>query len=159
MYNGSTIMWSRRLLAGLTAALLLGPAAHVSAQRKFLLTIDNIMRGPELYGYEPSGIRWAGDNRRIYFQWKQASDASQKPRDTYVVNRDGGYPRKLSEEETKAAPPEFGSAARDRKRTDYALDGDIFLYDFTTDLSRQLTRTAEAESNPRFTRDDKRVVF
>jgi hypothetical protein len=34
-------------------ALLAGPRSQITAQGKFLLTIDNIMRGPELYGYPP----------------------------------------------------------------------------------------------------------
>ncbi len=63
-------------------------SACVSARNpagKFALTIDNIMRGPGLYGYEPAGVRWSGDGERIYFQWKQASDPRIKPADTYVV--------------------------------------------------------------------------
>src|SRR5581483_2113070 len=39
---------------------------------KFALTIDNIMRGPGLVGYEPAQVRWSGDSRQIFFQWKQA---------------------------------------------------------------------------------------
>src|SRR5258708_19256921 len=72
---------------------------------KFDLTIDNIMRGPNLYGYEPSQIRWSGDGERIYFQWKQASDPQDKDAHTYVVNRDGGNLRKLSDAQATLAPP------------------------------------------------------
>src|SRR5579863_1566456 len=117
------------------------------------------MRGPQLYGYEPGAVRWSGDSQRIYFQWKQASDAPRKPMDTYVVHRDGSGLRKLSEEETRLAPPATGRRTRDRKRIVYAEDGDIFLYDFTKDVRRQLTKTAEAEQNPEFTQDEKRLAF
>ena len=64
-------------------------AFHATPAGKFALTIDNIMRGPGLYGYEPAGVRWSGDSQHIYFQWKQASDPIDRPMDTYVVGRDG----------------------------------------------------------------------
>src|SRR5579872_2332475 len=113
----------------------------VAQQPKFALTIDNIMRGPGLYGYEPTGVRWSGDSRRIYFQWKHASDAIDHPMDTYVVNRDGSDLKKLSDEEARLAPPVNGEETRDHRREVYAADGDLFLYDFSTGARRQLTKT------------------
>src|SRR5215472_7318480 len=89
-------------------SLCLGPL-RLGAQKKFDLTIDNIMRGPQLYGYEPSAVRWSGDSQRIYFQWKGASDPPLQPMDTYVVNRDGSGLRKLTEDEAKLAPPVQGN--------------------------------------------------
>jgi dipeptidyl aminopeptidase/acylaminoacyl peptidase len=139
--------------------LLGGQRSEVSAQGKFLLTIDNIMRGPELYGYPPQDVRWSGDNQRIYFRWKQASEPIDKPFDTWVIPRESGYPRKLSDEDAKTAPPASGNATRDRKRTVYVQDGDVFLYDFATDKARQLTRTTDAEKDPHFTQDEERVAF
>jgi dipeptidyl aminopeptidase/acylaminoacyl peptidase len=126
---------------------------------KLDLTIDNIMRGPGLIGYEPTDVRWSGDSSRIYFKWKQPSDPVLKPHDTYVVNRTGGAPRKLSEDETKFAPPAAAVLTRDHKRAVYAQGGDIFLYDYSTDNARQLTKTIEKEDNPRFTQDEKSVAF
>src|SRR2546429_8318836 len=115
----------------LVVLILMGQRYEASAQGKFLLTIDNIMRGPQLYGYPPQDVRWSGDNQRIYFQWKQASDPIDKPADTWMVPRDSGYPSKLSEEDAKNAPPVSGDTTRDRKRMVYVRDGDGFLYDFT----------------------------
>jgi dipeptidyl aminopeptidase/acylaminoacyl peptidase len=126
---------------------------------KFSLTIDNIMRGPQLYGYAPSQVRWSGDGERIYFQWKQASDPRIKPEDTYVVGRDGSGLRKLPDAEAKLAPPAGGSNTRDKKRTVYSRDGNIFLYDAATGSTRQITKTEDAETNPHFTQDEKRVAF
>ena len=126
---------------------------------KFALTIDSIMRGPELYGYEPAEVRWSGDGARIYFQWKQASDPRIKPADTYVVARDGMGLRKLSDDEAKLAPPAAGDTTRDRQRTVYSRDGDIFLYDGAAGTTRQITKTEDAETNPHFTHDEKRIAF
>ena len=106
----------RILIAILVLTLFLGETSQITAQKKFALTIDNIMRGPELYGNEPTAPRWSEDGQRVYFQWKQFNEPRVKPNDTYVVNRDGSGLRKLSEEETKNLPPAFGSRTRDRKR-------------------------------------------
>ena len=134
-------------------------AFHATPAGKFALTIDNIMRGPGLYGYEPAQVRWSGDGERIYFQWKQASDPQIKDLDTYVVGRDGSGLKKLSEEEAKLAPPVFGDTTLDKKRTVYSRDGDLFLYDSTSGQTQQLTKTEDAETNPHFTRDGRRIAF
>ena len=142
-------MLKRRILLGiLLFTLLLGQTSQISAQKKFALTIDNIMRGPELYGNEPTAPRWSDDGQHVYFQWKQFNEPRIKPNDTYVVNRDGSGLRKLSEEEAKKLPPAFGSRTRDRKRTAYAENGDIFIYDASTGMKRQITKTSDAETNP-----------
>jgi dipeptidyl aminopeptidase/acylaminoacyl peptidase len=132
-----------------------GPAAN----GKFQLTIDNIMRGPELVGYEPRAVRWSPDGQRVFFQWKQAADARDKEFDTYVVGRDGAGLRKLSEEEAKNAPPPGGDMSRDKKLTVFTTGGDLFVYDNTTNQRRQVTNTTDAESNARFTRDGRRIYF
>ena len=91
-------------------------ALAADSGKKFELTIDNIMRGPGLTGYEPSGVRWSPDSQRLYFQWKQWNDPQDKPLDTYVVNRDGSGLRKLSDPESKdASPPVVGDRSLDKK--------------------------------------------
>jgi len=144
------------LVAILFACLL---SSRANSASKFALTIDNIMRGPQLYGYEPSGVRWSGDGARIYFQWKQAGDPRIKPADTYVVGRDGSGLRKLSDSEARLAPPDAGSSTRDRTRTVYSRDGDIWLFDAASGETRQITKTEDIESNPHFTQDEKSIAF
>jgi dipeptidyl aminopeptidase/acylaminoacyl peptidase len=144
----------RIFLFALTLALLQAQTAS-----RFALTIDNIMRGPGLVGYEPAQVRWSGASDRIYFQWKQSTDKQDAPLDTYVVNRDGSGLRKLSEDEAKLAPPLAGDSTEDKRLTVYARDGDIFIYDNSTGATRQITKTADAESNPHFLRDGKRIYF
>lgn len=130
-----------------------------SANSKFELTIDNIMRGPGLVGNEPRAVHWSPDSQRIYFQWKQADEPREKEFYTYVVNRDGSGLRKLSEEEARVAPPINGEISKDKKLTLYVDNGDVFLYDNITNQRRQVTSTTEAESNAHFTRDQKRIYF
>jgi dipeptidyl aminopeptidase/acylaminoacyl peptidase len=126
---------------------------------RFELTIDNIMRGPELVGYEPRGVRWSADSRRIFFQWKQAGDSREKDPDTYVVDRVGSGLRKLSDEEAKNAPPLGGDHARDKKSTVFVEDGDLFLYDEASGQRRRLTATTDVEANPHFIQDQRHVYF
>ena len=133
--------------------------AAATTARKFELTIDNIMRGTSLVGYEPRAVRWSGDNQRVYFQWKQAAEKREKDFDTYVVNRDGSGLKKLTEDEARAAPPVSGDRSKDRKFTAYVDDGDIYIYDNLAGQRRQITSTTDAESNPRFTHDQKRIYF
>lgn len=142
-------------------ALLLSFALPAPAQPpgRLQLTVDTIMRGPGLYGNRPRAVRWSGDGNRVYFEWKTADIAPDKPWDTWVVSRDGSGLRKLPEDEAKLAPPAGASESEDRTKLVYAEDGDLFLYDLRTDRARRLTRTGEAESGPRFTRDGRRIAF
>lgn len=139
--------------------LLIAAIAFAAHAQTFDLTIDNIMRGPALYGHAPEDVRWTPDGARLFFSWKQHDDPLDKDRDTYVVNRDGSGLRKLSDEEKKNAMPVGGDRTRDRRRIVYADEGDIYLWDAASEKRRALTQTNDAESSPRFTFDEKRVTF
>ncbi|MFN7928753.1 MAG: prolyl oligopeptidase family serine peptidase [Blastocatellia bacterium] len=132
--------------------------AQQPAAKKFELTVDSIMRGPELVGYPPTGVYWSRDSQRVYFRWRQANERLKEP-DLYVVNRDGGGLRKLSEDEAKLAPPAFGELSKDKTLTLFAEDGDIFLYDHAKKERRQITKTSDSENSPRFTFDQKHIAF
>jgi dipeptidyl aminopeptidase/acylaminoacyl peptidase len=125
----------------------------------FALTIDNIMRGPALVGYEPTGVRWSPDGSRILFQWKQNTDKEIAPMDTYTVNRDGSGLRKLTDEEVRQLPPAFGDTTKDKRLMAYSSAGDLYTLDNTTGKVTQLTKTTDTETNPRFTQDGKRISF
>ena len=146
------------------AAFCLNPLAATAQQsspaKPFELTIDNIMRGPALVGYEPSGVRWSADSAKIYFTWKRADEPRNGETSTYVVNADGSGLRKLSEDEAKQqAPPAGGDLSDDKKSIVYADTGDIYLYNVQTGARRQITKTADAEGNPRFIGDQRHLSF
>ncbi|MCZ2146265.1 MAG: S9 family peptidase [Bryobacterales bacterium] len=143
-----------RIVTCILAFPLLAPA-----QPKFILDVDNIMRGPGLYGYPPQAVRWSGDSRRVYFRWKKYDEPVLQDYSTYVVNRDGSGLRKLNEDEAGEAPPVLGDATREWRLTVYESGGDIFLYDNLAGRRRQLTKTEDAESDPHFTRDEQRITF
>jgi dipeptidyl aminopeptidase/acylaminoacyl peptidase len=126
---------------------------------QFSLTVDNIMRGPALVGYEPGQARWSPDGQRIYFQWKQASQKEGEPTETYTVSRDGAGLRKLTDKEVREAPPANGDLSKDKRFTLFSRDGDIFTYENASGSIRQITKTTDVEGNPRFLADGKRMSF
>src|SRR5256714_6734529 len=125
----------------------------------FELTVDSIMRGPRLVGYRRAGVYWSQDSQRVYFRWKQADEPRLKEMSLYVVNRDGSGLRRLTEEESKQAPPPNGELSKDKTMTVFTEEGDIFIYDHAKGTRRQITRTVDAETSPHFTFDQKHIYF
>lgn len=123
------------------------------------LTVKELMRGPGLYGYAPRGLRWSGDGSRVYFEWKQYSDPVTGEYETYVVDRDGSNPRKLTDEEAEQAPPATAIESEDGQMLVFEDKGDISIYDRRIGARRRLMKSQEMESNPAFTADGKGVVF
>ena len=158
----------RRLLPCAAALLCVALPHHAGAQSiahatspgkgatRFELTVDSIMRGPALVGYPPTSLRWSGDGARLYFEW-QARDEDETA--TWVVNADGSGLRRLSEDERRKAPPTTGQWDRARRRVVSAVGGDIVLIDSVAGTRTDLTRTAGAESAPRWSRDEQSVTF
>lgn len=140
-------------------ALLLAVVALAAAAQQFDLSIDNIMRGPGLYGWTPEDVRWSPDGQHVYVSWKLYTDTLEHDRDTYVVNRDGSGLRKLSDDEKKDAPPANAQWTRDKHRAVYLDDADVFLWDAATGKRRALTLTNDVESAPQLTFDENRVTF
>jgi len=133
--------------------------AQAQTTGQFALTIDNIMRGPGLVGYEPAQPRWSYDSQHIYFQWKQYTDKEDAPMDTYAANRDGSGLRKLSDAEVRQLPAAIGDTSKDKRRFVYASSDDLYVLDNTTGKIQQLTKTTEVEANPHFLPDGKRIWF
>ena len=115
------------------------------------------MRGPALVGASPSAVRWSKDSSKAYFTWQKAGDARSS---TYVVNRDGSGMRQLTEEEGRNLDvPQAGRPDRAGRRLLNAEGGDLVLYDVASGARSLLTRTAVAETNPRWARNDTAVTF
>ncbi len=155
----------RSLIAITLVLLLLTPQSAMFGQAapskapKLQLSIDTIMRGPGLVGYEPQSVRWSLDGSKLYFQWKRHTDAIDAPLDTYQVSRDGSGLKKLSDAEAKQSPPLTGNSTKDKKWTVFADGGDLFLYDHVKGQRQQLTKTSDVEAQPRFLKDQKRISF
>lgn len=145
-----------RALVSLTLALSL--ALPVPAQQS-KLSIETIMQGPRYSGYTPAELRWSGDGKRLYFAWKQHTAPIPAPMDTWVVNRDGSDLHKLTEAESRLAPPSTCSYNDALTRCVYTQSGDLWLYDFSTDKAKRLTATSDVESQPRFIPGGKQISY
>ena len=78
------------------------------------------MRGPDLVGYPPDGLRWSADSQKLYFDWRKPGEDESS---TYVVARDGGTPAKLTEaaeEERAAGERPLGQGAQARRSSPIA---------------------------------------
>ncbi len=158
----------RRHTFALAVALVTGSFATASGQKsspgnqdsssagRFELTVDSIMRGPDLVGYPPTGLRWSADSQKLFFEWRKPGE---KEASTYVVGRDGGDPRKLSDDDTKTAPSANGRWDKAHRRVLFVDGGDIVLVDSARGTRRQITRTTGGESNPRWARHDTQVTY
>ena len=130
--------------------------AVVSTEADFPLTVDSIMRGPELVGYAPTALRFSGDAKDLYFEWRKPGEDEPA---TWVASRAGGEPRRLSDDERLLAPGtscEWDSAWR---LCLFADKGDVALVDTVARTRRQLTRTSGAESGPHLARNETAATF
>ena len=134
------------------------PAAsgRAALSGSFALTIDSIMRGPELVGNPPNNLRWSGDSKELYFEWQMPKDDQAA---TWVVPREGGSPKRLSDTERRLAPLTNGQWDAARRRVLGVDRGDIVIIDTVARKRIELTRTTAGESRPRWARNETHVTF
>jgi dipeptidyl aminopeptidase/acylaminoacyl peptidase len=155
----------RRFRAVSLAIFLIAPAGALSQAQKaappaaaprLQLTVDTVMRGPDLVGWPPTAVRWSADSKELYFSWRKPGESRPS---TYVVGRDGGEPRKLTVDDEKQAPPATGRWDKTRRRLLATDGGDVIIHDGSTRKRTYVTRTTGTESNPRWARQDTHVTF
>ncbi|HEX2779386.1 MAG TPA: prolyl oligopeptidase family serine peptidase, partial [Gemmatimonadaceae bacterium] len=128
----------------------------------FAFTIDNIMRGPEVYGREPQRPRFTPDGRWIYFRWlPPGTDWRETLRPYRVRAVAGASPEALTEAAWDSVAPalERGSRSPDRRSSVVSYRGDLYLVDLRSGAIRRLTQTAGAETDPVFGTDGRHVYF
>ncbi len=140
----------------LLAALFASSLIAATRPAPFDLSVASIMRGPKLVGYAPDSVRWAGDSKEFWFEWRQAEDAETS---TWVVNAASGATRKLTDAERKGAPPASAEWDKARRLAVFSQSGDIVLLDTVAKTRREITRTAGNEGRPRFFKNETRVAF
>ena len=137
------------------AAPALMAQAPAGKTEKLALTVDSIMRGPDLVGYAPDTLRWSADSQKLYFDWRRPGEDEAS---TYVVGREGGTPSRLDDAQKKTAPPANGRWDRARKRVLFADRGDIVMID-AAGARKWITRTTAGEGSPRWARNDTAVTY
>jgi dipeptidyl aminopeptidase/acylaminoacyl peptidase len=143
----------------LSAALLLllswtaSPAAADEAPRP--LTLEQIMADPDWIGPPPETPYWSDDGSAVYFLRKRVG---AEERDLYRTALSGGEPALVPLADRGAADAP-GELSHDRKWKAWSRAGDLYVKNLETGAVRQVTRTAEEESEPHFLAGDRRVWF
>jgi dipeptidyl aminopeptidase/acylaminoacyl peptidase len=151
----------RLIAAALLAAALAGaqpkPAAPAAAAPK--LTLEAISRDPEKWaGAPPANVRWTEDGARLHFTWNP--ERKDRPElYEFDVRTAGATPRKVEDGEKRWLTSNPGAYNRARTMKVWTFAGDVYLHDLRTGQTRQITRTADAESNAEFSHDGAGVVY
>jgi dipeptidyl aminopeptidase/acylaminoacyl peptidase len=150
-----------RALAVVTLVTVVSPAA-VAQPARFDFTIPNIMRGPEVYGREPTQVRWSPDGQWIYFQWlPPGTDYRETVKPYRVRAQVGTKPERVTDAHSDSVAPLLapGAYSPDRARRVVEVRGDLYVVDVRSSIARRLTETLAQESSPRFAADGQRVLF
>jgi dipeptidyl aminopeptidase/acylaminoacyl peptidase len=161
-------------LLALTAFGLISPAAAQTPQaapKPLVLSVESIMRGPDLVGTEPSVVGWSMDGQKFYFRWKKPAE---KTAEVYFITPKDFTPKKAAADELQNRPLDpasggagfrgFGGGAamildKAKKRALLNQGGDLALLDLATNKSIPLLAPDARESGAGFTFDEKGVVF
>lgn len=147
---------------GAQAAPSATAAGATAGASTFDFTIPNMMRGPELYGREPQGVRWSPDSRWIYFQWLPPGSDWKEPLQPYRVRAQAGAtPERVSEAhmDSVGALLADGALTPDRARRVVAYSGDLYVVERARGTARRLTQTLDMERSPSFATDGRHVFF
>ncbi len=148
----------------LSAALLASSALArpAAAQQTFELSIANIMRGPEVYGREPTRVRWSADGEWIYFQWNAPGADWREELAPYRVRaRAGAAPERVSPVQMDSAGPLItdGPLSPDRTLRAVEFRGDIYLVDQKRGTARKIASGLVNLVNPTWSKEGDRLFF
>ncbi len=127
----------------------------------FQLTVQDIMRGPELVGSPPSAVRWTPDGHWVFFRWKPGGEPWYEDPALYRVPARGGEPQRLTDAQADSLGVLVarGDDSPDGKRRVVAWQGDLWLVRRAGLHVTRLTDTRDVESEPVFGRDGHTVYF
>jgi dipeptidyl aminopeptidase/acylaminoacyl peptidase len=159
----STILLLSVALVGVPSARLEAkdppPTTRAAAPPPPALTLEAISRDAAKWaGSPPAGVRWAEDGSKLHFQWNpERADRSE----LYELDLRAAdaKPRKVADDEKRWLSSNPGVRNRAGSLKVYAYQGDLYLVDRATGKTAQLTRTADSESNPHFSFDQKSILY
>jgi dipeptidyl aminopeptidase/acylaminoacyl peptidase len=144
---------ARRFALSLPLALLL--AAPVAAQPPSPpgeLTLERIMADPDWIGNAPEDAYWSDDSKAVYYEQKrQGSELRDLYRiDLPAASAESASPEKVADAERGSISVAEGEWSADRTKRVYVREGDVYVRDLRTGEVRQLTRTADEETDAEF---------
>ncbi len=120
------------------------------------VTLELIMADPDWIGNPPERPYFA-DNGQSIFYWQKRPGEEQ--RDLVEIDLTGRLLRTVALTDLGSVDAPGGAFSPDHKRKVFSREGDLFVRDLTTGALQQLTRTLEAEREPRFMADGHRIAF
>ena len=137
-------------------ALATGGVVGAAPPPPFELSVASIMRGPRLVGYAPNSLRWAGDSREFWFEWRKPGDTEPS---TWRANAATGDAVRLSDADRRMAPPANAEWDAAHRRAVFSQNGDVVLIDTISRTRRVITRMAGNETRPRFAKSETHISF
>jgi len=121
------------------------------------LTVEKIMQDTKWIGTSPSSVFWGTDGKTVLFRWNPEKALSDS---TYGYTLHAKEPVKwdYNQWQTAQAASE-GTYNKAKTQLVYALKGDIYWLDVTTNITKRLTQTEEYDSNPVFAHNEEWVVY
>jgi len=158
---GATLCLAVVATAGLTAQSTASFEPPSTRDNPFALTIESIMRGPELIGQSPQRVQWSDDGEWVFFRWLPGGEDWHADRALYRVRAGGGEPERVDDDEADALAPllGFGDVSPDRKWRAVSAEGDLWIIERETSEVRRLTHTTEAETVHSFSADGASIFF
>jgi dipeptidyl aminopeptidase/acylaminoacyl peptidase len=147
-----------RRLAFVTALTLVPFTAPAQAPP---LTVESIMRGPDLVGTAPFNVQFGADGRYVYFRWRQPG-MDTLDQDYRVSVAAPQRIERLPRNAVDTIPLANGvwSPGPGPRRQVVVLKGDLWLLEQGGRAAkRRLTRTPGAESAPAWSADGRTVYF
>ena len=139
------------------------------------LTLEQIMRGTDFVGTEPTTVGWSADGKKFYFRWRKPGE---KKAELYFITPSDFGPKKAGEGELEKTPlaegtGRYGRFARffgfgggpgmisDRAKKRFLVNrnGDIALLRAGAASATPLLQTDAPETALGFTADEKGVMF
>jgi dipeptidyl aminopeptidase/acylaminoacyl peptidase len=150
-----------RIVASAAVVLCVAPAL-AQTTKPFDFSIENILRGPELYGRQPTDVRWSADSKWIYFTWLEpGTDWRETPKQFRVRAVPGSKPERVSIQQVDSSGARFARSERSHngRFTAVEFNGDLYINDLNTGTTRRLTQTVESERSPQFSANDRQIFF
>src|SRR6185437_14870688 len=121
------------------------------------LTIEKIMSDPKWIGTSPSNPFWSADGSKLFFDSNPENAASDS---LYYISIENKHPVKASvAEKQNVVSANRISYNTNRTAYVYEKDGDIFYKEMKPNKIIRITQTEETESNPKFSFNEKAIVF
>ena len=122
------------------------------------LTVESVMRGPDLVGTAPFNVQFGVDGRYVYFRWRRPG-IDTLDQDYRVTVAPPQQIERLPRNALDTIPLANGVWSADRHRQIVVLKGDLWLLDQEGGTRRRLTHTPGAESAPAWSADGRTVYF